>query len=287
MSGGVKSFGSYVFPNGGIVHNFSTNFGDGVVNAVRMPGMHGGFNEDGIGTPPSAIGVVRFRFWLVANTRAQMDALRYAAKAMREMGMDKLVYQKTDLSANLFCMATVHNIQMQEQKGEHTDLWQPVDMIFHVPDPVWLGGAYGGYVFDGSYDFGDALSAGGGGLVQNLSGTTTNLTVTNNGNAMTKARLTIAPDTGQSCANPTVQRIVNGVVVDEVSWTGTLNYGDSLVIDGNRQVIQKNGANALANATYLHPDLIRLAAGSNSIKVLLNASGNAAKAYWIYYDAYR
>jgi len=287
MSGGPVSFGSYNFPS--TINEWRSNFGDGVTNTVRLPGMTGGWNEYGCEALPGAIGQVTIGFTLLSATRAAMDDLRDAVMALRGVGQQALVYQPTDpADGTRFCWAHVNNISMSQRKDLHTDLWQDVKIIFHVPYPAWLGGNYGGLKYGASAGkYGAGKKYGHGALSQACSGTSTSFTVTNNGNAISVAKMTLSPQSAPATAqNPIIQRIKNGAVVDEVRWIGTLIYGQQLEVDGPKQRIAVSGTDAFADAEYQHPDLLRLEPGANSLKVIMTNSGDAATAFLYFYDVY-
>lgn len=267
------SFGSYTSFDW--IQDYRTNFVDGVPATTRLPGLDGGWNDDGYQALPVAIGVVSFTYYLLSDTRAGMDALRDAARAMQSYGLAKLICEPTDGGTDRYCWAYIHNMQLSERQDGHTDLWQPVHMVFHVPDPRWLVDAHTAWA--------DAHTI-------NASGTETTSTVNNAGSAPTLPRITITPGGGQTCENPQVDRIVSGVVVDRVKYTGTLSgaSGNQLIIDGKHQLAQLDAADVWGSSfTYHHGDLFRLAPGNNSVKVYFENVGDAAEVRLQYADAWR
>ncbi len=286
MASGPVSFGSYTFP--ATVAEWRSNFGDGVPTTTRLPGMSGGWNENGTEPLPSAIGTVTMGFKLIAATRAAMDDLRDAVMAMRAYGLQQLVYQPTDpADSTRFCWAHVHNISMPQRKDLNTDYWQDVKIIFHVPDPVWRSGIYGGLKWSDALLWSNSLKWGDNTSFTTCNGTSTSFGLTNQGNAPAVCGITLTPPAGKTAQNPRIQRIVSGAIVDEVAYTGTISYGQQLEIDGRKGRINVSGGNAFANASYLHPDFFRLMPGVNSIRVLMTGAADQAVIYIEHYYTYR
>lgn len=273
---GAVSFGSYTFP--ATLKEFSDNFRDGVPSTVQLPGKAGGYNQDGDESLPTQMGQVTVGFTLIADDREGMDALRDAVAAMQTMGYKKLVYQPTDPDEEVrYCWAYVHYISMSRREDLHTDLWQDVQAIFHVPDPHWYVDDPDVPKFDATYDFDATITFGEGAAVYAASGTETSITIIHNGSGVALPILTVEPDTGDTCENPEVRRVDSeGVLRDFVRYTGVLTDADILAIEAARQAVTKNGANAFANTKYGSPALIRLFPGSNTLKVRFKNAGDAA-----------
>lgn len=286
MSGGVVSFGGYIFSSP--LTTFTSNFSNAVPKTVRLPGLDGGFNLDGDEAADRETGRVTVGFMLQADTREDMDALRDAVNAMYDYGLAQLLYQPTDTAeATRYCWASVNYITMSQRKDAHTDLWQPVQIIFQVPDPTWIVQPSGAWLIgDGSLIGEPGLIIGGGAVTISASGTSSSGTVTNSGNVRRIGRVYVTPGVGDSCENPTIKRVVGGIVADSVTWTGTLNAGDVLVIDGARQQISINWVADWDNVSYQHPDFLRLLPGSNSIVVEFTNAGDAAEVEIYYEDGY-
>lgn len=286
MSGGLVSFGAYSF---GFLREYTCNFGDGVPQTVRLPNMHGGWNENGWGVLPQAIGVVNCGFRLYATTRAEMDALRDAVWLMRSYGLAQLIKQPTLLSdTQRFCYAQIHNISMSERKDEHTDLIQDVRVIFHVPDPHWYADDdHSPWTFADGHAFDDpGLTFGDGGQDIVASGTSTSDTIMNDGTARTICEVNINPGAGNTCTDPTVERVVDGVVKDRVKFTGTLNGDVDFNINGWVQRVTNGGVDAWDDFSYMNADFFRLEPGSNTIRVLMANAGDDATVTLRFWDAF-
>lgn len=290
MSGGVITFGSFTFP--ATLAEFEDNFADAVPHSQRLPGLDGGWNDDGEGRANTAVGRVTVGFWLVAQSRADMDDLRDAVAGMLESGLAQLTYQPTDpTDPPRFCWARVNYIRMGERKDAHTDLHQKVQVIFQVPDPHWLIGTATPWALgDGSSIGQSGLTLGGGGspLIINASGTLTTTTLHQPGNAESIATVSLQTGAGQSCQNPTVQRVVEGNVVDAFAYTGPLGPNQELTVSGRTQVVMLDGVSAFGpQFTYTHPDFLRLAPGDNTLLVRLAASEDSVTVKVWYYTTYR
>lgn len=290
MSGGVLTFGSYTFP--ATLAEFSDNFKDTTPQTVRLPGMDGGYNQDGDKTSNTAIGKVTVGFWLVAQSRAAMDDLRDAVGAMVEYGYQQLTYQPTDpADAVRFCWARVNYIGDSERKDEHTDLHQKVSITFQVPDPRWYVGTALPWRLGDGHQIGDVgLTIGGGGTPETTvaAGTLTSDTITNNGNTTAIATVAIICGAAETCQNPIVRRRKNGEIVDEFQYLGTIGNNGELYVSGRLQRASLDGDNIIGNLfTYEHPDFLRLEPGANTIEILFSNAGDDATVYYWFATPYR
>ena len=267
--GGIVSFGGYIFDN---LADFDCNFADTQPKTTLLPGMDGTWNLDGDATASAPPGTVKVKWKLVAATRADMDELRDAARQMAYYGLAKLTYQPTDDEDDeRWTWARVQTLTMGQNKGENTDLWQDVEATFLCPEPVWWVDTYeDGYVI-------------------NASGLSTQVTIPQNGNTVSIAEVTVEPQSGQSCQNPVIRRLVDTEIIDEIGYTGTLDAGDILDIDGKTQRVTLNGVDVWGDDfDYRHPDFLRLPPDSgNVIRVIFANSGDAAKVYLIFRDSFR
>jgi hypothetical protein len=283
----VIKFDTYTIPN---LQSFNYNFGDSVPQTMRMPMMDGGLDLYGNDRAPSRIGRVDVSFRLVAATRAEMQALRDAVMAMDTWGKKVLYWTPTGSSDTRFCIAKANAISIPQRPAQHSDLWQQVNITWQVDVPFWYVNEYGGaYWGDGESAWGEEVPWGGSPVTQACSGFTTDFTVTNDGNAIAIPRLAIVPSAGQECSNPVFQRLVGGVVEDEVSWTGALDGddGDSLRINCRASTVLHNLADDYDNLDFDHPDWLRLKPGSNTIRVKFGDPTDAAAASVWYFHTYK
>lgn len=280
------SYGTYDF--GAIIGNLDTNFGQGAGQMRRLPGMDGGWDDlldEPAETPP---GRVTFDFYLVTENRAEMDALRDEAKALTSYGLQRLEYTSLDDDIGTrYCYARCVDVRAAENKGKHTDLHQPVTVTFEVPDARWYKDRYTSFKFGDGTTFADGALVGQGALRIDCGGLNTQFSLITDGNARTLVKVAVTPGVGQSCENPRVRRIAAGVVADEIAYTGTLNAGDELFVDGARHYAAVNAVNAFNNLRYTHPAFFRLEPGVNEVRVLFDNSGDAAAVRFWYRDVFR
>jgi len=106
------------------------------------------------------------------------------------------------------------------------------------------------------------------------------------GTALTLCNIRIACGAAQTALNPIIRRKVNGVVVDEVRYTGTIANNKSLVINTRAHRVLYDGASALSSFDFDDASWFRLAAGDNSIEVIFGNGGSAATVTLAFYPAY-
>ena len=286
---GPKSFGSFSFPAD--VQSFSSNFANAVPRTRRLPGLTGGWSDDGTRPAMQAIGNVSVSFRLRVYDRADMDAARDAVYAMYNYGLQKLVMQPTDLADDeRFCYARVNNIRMSRDISGQDDLVQVVSCDFQVPDPRWYVNRYGGtYELGDGSDLGDSgAELGAGGLAQTAPDTgATTYTITNNGNAPTFLVVSIIPRAGADVVTPRVERIVSSEAVEWFEWSGRLTgVTEELFVDGRRQLVMAEGNNGFDDFDYETPEFMTLEPGDNSIKYSFTSQTGTIDIMFYYFDAY-
>lgn len=258
----------YTFPD--TQQAYRDNFASVVPRTVRLPGLSGGFDQFGSDVAPHEIGMVSIQYVLTAPTRGEMQAKRDTVKSLTSLGVRRLYMQPGDQTER-WCEARVNNINMAQQIDGFTDLHQPVTIDFQVADPYWLQQG------TESWSWGDGTLWGGnvwGGTAtpQSLTGTSNTFTENVSGVHITFPRMTLQVPSGASCSNPRIQRIVDGQVQDEVSYTGTLAAGSTLEINCRRLSVTLNNVNAYSAAfAWRRPSWFRLTPGNNSIRVLFGA----------------
>lgn len=250
------SFGTYTFPDKGF--SLVSNFGDAVPRTVRLPGIDGGFDLLGDDPPPIEIGRITWRYRLLADSPAHMEALRDSVRAMLRYGRAQLVME-TSAGQQRYTYAKLHNVQMPDAVTAPSDRVQDVTCDFQVITPRWYA------------DSPDSPQA------EACSGTSTTFTVTNAGNAIALPAFSIDPSTAISSAGVTIQRLVDAAVVDEVEFAAALLATDVLTIDAAALTVRKNGTDAYGNTfSASHPAWMRLLPGVNNLKVILSGGESAA-----------
>lgn len=263
----VSPYGTYTFPTVPGDQDFRTNFKDLVARTTRLPGVSGGYDEHGSGRAPSEIGNVQFSIFLTSDTRAGMQALRDALNRMADWGVG--VLYDTINGVDRWCYARVNNITITEDRHKHTDLHQKVQLSFQVSDPFWYtaGNTFvwdSGILWDGANQYWDLQT----GTSVTTSGT---ISITNNGSAFTLPRIFVNNTSGSGVTDLRIERVVNGLAVDDMRYTTTLATGTYLDIDTQRKRVSIGavGTNAYANFSARSADWLRLLPGANSLRVTL------------------
>lgn len=271
----LKRFGNiYTFPQSQI--NLSTNFGELITRTRRLPGADGGYDDLGDGRGLSEIGSLKTDFWLFFGSREDATAKIEAIKKIADAGVQRLFMQPMDHDMpERWCFARLNNMSIPQDAKNQPHKRAKVSMTFQVSDPFWYTQGNSA-VWAGGARYGDGTRWSGN-VTTPVSGVNTTLTLTNNGNAYTYAQVAIRPTTGQSCSEPIVRRIVNGEVIDEVSYLGTLYALDNLFIDSRKASVRLNNVNAYTSVfNTKNSHFIRLMPGSNTIQIRFAQSADAA-----------
>lgn len=249
----------YTFEN---VQSFRDTFADAVTATSRLPGLSGGFDHYGSEDAPTAVGQVNVSFVVFAEDQDDMQAKIDAVRKLKYLGKQKIYWQPQGSANERWCYGRIGNISVAKRPANMTDWVQSITVSFQVADPFW-------------YEDEDSQ-------VINASGTSTQDTITNTGNAVALARLVIEATSGHTATDPIVKRIVSAAAADQVGWTGTLTYGESLEIDAQAKSVELDAVASYSNFTFDHPDWFRLLPGSNTIQVEFDNAGDEADVtvYW-------
>lgn len=268
----ITRFGDYIFP---AQSEFSTNFGEVMLQTVKLPGTDGGFDVYGDDLAPKAVGNVRVGLWLVADTEAQMRSKVDAIYGLVAAGRKRLYLDPRNGGALRYTWAKLNNVQSSENVRNVPHRMLKVTLNFQCEEPYWLGQGASVPYYGGGFTYGGGAVFGGGTSTYAASGTSTDITVTNNGTAHTYPRIILEPGTGQTCEDAIIQRIVGGAVVDSVSYTGTLTDVNELIIDCRNSSVTLDGAAAYNNLTVTRAYWIMLLPGANTLRVKFTNSGDA------------
>lgn len=280
---------AYDFTQQGIyLQDYDDNFGDRADNTAEFGGMDGVFLVDGNQSGRKPAGNITQSLKIVATSREEIDVKRQALLRITNLGLQPLIYQQSNSTdATLFTYAKAQ-VQAPRSQQNQSDLFQNATIRFLVPDPYWYASTQG-YILGVNFLMG-ASTLGGNPVVINASGTQSDEIVSNGGTARTLVQVQIAPDTGQTCEDPIVQRLVGGVVHDQVSYTGTLTDTDVLLIDpGNLSgpQVTLNGSDAFdTDFDFKHPRWMSLLPGDNDIRVIFANGGDDAIVTLTFLDAY-
>lgn len=265
------------------------NFRDVVPRTSRIPGLSGGFDEYGQSPAPSEIGNVMYTFLYEATSEADMLAKKEALGRMKAFGKKRLYKQPVDSTADeRYCEARVNSIDFNEAAGERPDKRLRFTINFQVDNPYWLEqGTEAPQYGDGSI-YGSGVSYGGTPVTQSLVGADNSFSVTPDGNDFTYPRITLEVPAGKSAENIRIQRLVNGSVIDQVRYAGTLSAGDILEINCRAYAVYLNGGNGYTSDFSFNTSAwFKLIGGvSNAITVLMDNPTDEIDLEMRYYGAF-
>jgi len=217
-----------------------------------------------------------------------MEALKSDVARMSSFGVKRLYKQPGDATEDeRYCEATISSISYTETSAEQPHARLRVQANWQVTNPRWYAQGTEAPAWGDGTNWGGGLAWGGTAPTYNISGTSTDVTITTTGNAETFPRIIIQCGAAQTASNIRIQRITNGSVVDQVRYAGTLGNNDRLVINTRANTVLKNGvSHYTSDYTYNNAGWFRLQPGTNSIKVLLANAGDACDLEFRYYEAY-
>lgn len=263
---------TYTFPN---IQNWNDNFGHLKTKVLPLPSRHGGFDAHGWDTAPARVGRVECEFIIAAATKPDMTALLDDARKMARRGKGFLFMQPADSGEDIrWCIARPINIAPRHDQTAHSDLFMHVSAQFEVDDPHWYvtGGTalplwdtalWGSFTWDGSL------------TTYNITGVSSDIVLTNTGNAPTLCKFNLIVPAAKTAENVTIQRILDTLIVDEVSYQGTLSASDNLVINPHDISVTLNSADAFTTAfSFLHPRWFLLLPGANTVRILQENAGD-------------
>lgn len=269
------SFGDFSFEQSHMVQQkFTSNFGEQIVRTTKYPGLSGGIDEYGSAPGPGEIGVVWFSLTLVSYVKSEMETKRDAIKRLGDYGTRKLVYQPADpaLPAR-WCYARINHIRCEQRIDEHTDYFQPVEMIFQVIWPYWE--TAGNRVFWDIEDTWDDLEVWGGPPDLVLGAGITSILITNNGSAITYPVIKIIPQTGQTLENLFIRKVNSPG--ETISLPDTLFSLEELEINclSTSVLLHGDPYYGLTNFNPSSPYWMRLYPGDNLIQFTTDNDGVA------------
>lgn len=283
---------TYTFPQP--IDSDSHNFYNLTTRSVRLPDVSGGYDTRGASANEKENGNVAITYTIkhgwAKQTYSETDtdiAMRKAMDAVHRLayvGRGKLY--KTFGDDSRWMWGKISNISMPTNQARPTNLWQPVRMNFSSALPFWFKAGTETATNWGEFSWGDGTPWGGSAVAVAASGLTTTWTETySNGIAPTLVRVSIVAGTN-GAENPTLQRIVDGAVVDEVSWTGVMVDTDELQIHSRAKQVQLNSVDEYANFTYETSAWMMLEPGANSMKLTMANASDEADVYLRYYEVF-
>lgn len=269
-----------------LIHSkYRDNFGDVEPVTSRMLNpSDGAYDELGSGRAPAAVGLVELEVTLLAEDDDAMDALRQGIRAMRWWGVQKLYRSVDDDNYEQWCYALAEDIPTVESEREYTYVRQRVPLKFRVYDPawqregnvvsdVWSNSPEAGDVWTNAPAVSDVWEAA---AVYSVSGTSTEITVTNPGSLPCWCELQLTALA--NVENPIFERSAAGIVVDRLAYSGTLASSEVMSISTNplANSITVDGSDAYANLIPLRTRWMELQPGDNTLRVLADNAGASA-----------
>jgi hypothetical protein len=252
----------------------------------RSPGMSGAFDAYGQGVPPTKVGNIRQELTLLSEAgRSFMDTYRDELRAMVSWGKQRLYFRPENYpsQADRMCYAKVIKVDMPLNKEAH-NLTQKATVEWEATDPRWCVALSGGGLW-GVGAWGTALW----GVAPTILSATADgneTTITYNGTVATPVLIEIVTDGSSSVSAPIIQRVIDGVLVDEVRYNAAISTSKQLLIDAHRhearlQLVKFNDGTLVAKRArwfILEP-------GNNLIRFHCDAiAGTVSVRFW--YDAY-
>lgn len=266
------------------------NFRDLIPRTSKIPGLSGAFDEQGTDIAPTEEGNIQYTFWLLARDAKHMQQQKEAIGRIKTFGKRRLYKQPEDETLpERYCEARVNSISFNERAGDRPDKQLRVTINFQVPDnPRWLTiGTEAPSYNDGSI-YGSGVTYGGSPITQNLIGLDNTFSVTPAGNDIMYPRFTIVVPATKSATNIRIQREVDGVVVDQIRYAGTLVAADQLEINCRSYSVWLNGADGYSSTfTFATSAWFRLIGGlTNNFRVLMDNPTDEIDLEIRYYEAY-
>lgn len=269
-------WGSYPFPP---QSSGNDNFLEVLANATRLPGVDGGYDVLNFRRAPQAIGKVSGEWWIQSSTQS-MTTLRDTVGEIAWWGPQRLFSDVWDTSRQdkRWCWARINNFQMSENVKMTPHAQQKVSANFQVVDPGWKGGQKliyldEGHICDDGWYCDGALYLDEGHLcdhgfyvnppkVDAQMNSGDSVTVTHRGTRPAKAVLVIAANMNEegflgdgttlgdghyldSAVGPVggirVVFSANGRTDSEFIWGDTMQPGERLIIDAEKQTVMVNG----------------------------------------------
>lgn len=253
----------------------------------RLPGLQGAFDEYGDAPAPADTGEVRVAFWVMSEQPSEMLRLKRAVAAMKAWGKKRLYKRPWGSGSELYCEARFKNLEFKQEVTRLSHRRLLMMLTFEVDNPMWYSLGTEAWSWGDGTLWGSA-PWGGNPVEESVIGSDNSFSLTPEGNDIIYPRITIEIPTGKSATNIRIQRRRQGVVIDEVSYTGTLSAGSVLEINCRAYSVMLNGSDGYSSAfDFETASWFRLVAGiSNDIRVLMNNPTDEATIKFRYYEAY-
>lgn len=246
------------------------NLANMVMRSSRSVGMNGAFDALGRGRAFSESGNVSAALQLEAadayDLREAVDALR----GMADWGRGRLFVDgyRHNLPGR-WAWARVNSIRTPENVANMPHQRMRAELAFQVAGSRW-------YSMDNArfMDYGDAMDAGlvmGGPQVDMVAVTDgDSVSIENRGNAIALAY--VRWDVTADATDMSIARIDGGVVVDRLTYSGTVSAGNTIIIDCRERAVRGDGS--IANLSEYSADWLAIPPGRWSLDVSIT-SGTA------------
>ncbi len=236
----------------------------GSARLASLGTIAGEYDSHGAGDAPVDGVVLAREFELHGATTDDLDDARDALRAV--IGTRARLYARMGDDAVRWVNARL--LDVQERRTRRNFNFQRVVCRFHVPSPIWQGHDHTFWTLDSGELLDDALYLDDAGYTVTLSGSSTDVVVTNGGNrVVTNPVITITAG-GANITAVTITKTGE----TKIAWTGTLVSTKSLVIDCGKFTILNDGANAYSgkaafDSNHTIAEWLRIDPGSNTVTV--------------------
>lgn len=262
------------------------NFRDAVPRTTRLPGVSGGFDEFGSDPAPGEIGNVQVNIWIQAETEDEMTRKLQDIGSMPSFGVKRLFKRPMNGDPELYCNARINSIDYTGSARNLSHRNTSVQINFQVATPGWLSQGTESPLWGGGELWGGGAVWGGGALPVTVIGLNNDFSIEPGGNGVTYPRIFISIPTLKSATNVRVQRIVGGIVKDEIRYDDTLSAGDVLEVNARALSVMLNNVDAYDDKfTFKTAGWFSLIGGiSNTIRVLMDNPSDEARITTKYFE---
>ena len=194
----------------------------------------------------------------------------------RKVGVRASLWRAADATGDLqYATARLEAVRVNRQP-KHT-VYQPVEWLFTVLGP-WNGQTLHSMVMRPTTDGTPRLPR----MWANTAGATPKFSIYNAGTTnQTEMTFTLAATGAGSLSNVT---ITNNTTGHQMTFSGTIASGDSLVIDTGALTVTNGGSNAYSSFTWNRPEWMVLEPGWNRFSISVTGSDGKLTVTWR--DAY-
>lgn len=277
----ICRFGDYTFP-----HPQTDGREIGNRSALQeVPGAGGAFDMLGDEAPKTAQQVT-LQFLIEETTGPLVLAERDTMLAALQDGRQKLYWEMED---GTWRWAWAKCMQISMPRTKLTELALPVTVVFEVAEGVVYDRYSAGGPEWGAFEWGAGALWGTGVTVSfPFSGVSTDITVTNEGNADALAAITVSCSAVQTAQNVKVSRRVGGADAQWFQATRTIAASKALVVDCAAYSVEYDGADDYANFSFgtNQVEWLHLEPGDNTIRIVCANGGDAGTIEFDFYPTF-